>query len=117
MKRPIVALVALVLAVLVLAPNTGALPRGDHTTGTASRQRVRIIDNRFRPSSVTIDRGTVVKWKNRGTRTHTTTSNTGLWDSGSLLPGDTFRRRFRRRGTFRYHCTIHTSMRGTITVT
>jgi plastocyanin len=34
-----------------------------------------------------------------------------------MPPGDTFSRRFRSEGTFRYHCTIHASMRGTIVVT
>ena len=29
---------------------------------------------------------------------------------------DTFRRRFRRAGTFRYHCEIHAGMTATITV-
>lgn len=117
MKRSIVACAALLLMLVVLAPEVAARPAGDGPTGTTSRVRVRIVDNRFRPASITIDRGTVVKWKNRGSRTHTTTSDTGLWDSGSLSPGDTFRRRFRRRGRFDYHCTIHASMTGTIRVT
>ena len=78
--------------------------------------RVRIIDFAFRPRNLTIARGTVVRWANRGARTHTTTSNTSLWNH-TLAPGETFRRRFRRRGSFAYHCTIHPQMTGTITVT
>jgi plastocyanin len=79
--------------------------------------RVRIVDNAFRPRNLSIARGTVVRWVNRGDRSHTTTSDRSIWDSGTLSPGDTFRRRFRRAGTFRYHCEIHTGMTATITVT
>jgi plastocyanin len=113
MKRSFIACIALVVSLVVLAPNAGA--RGDHTTGTTQRVRVRIVDNRYRPASITIDRGTVVKWVNRGNNTHTSTSNS--WDSGRISPGDSFKKKFRRRGTFSYHCTIHATMMGTITVT
>jgi plastocyanin len=71
---------------------------------------------RFAPSSITIDRGTKVKWVNKGTLTHTTTANNGAWDE-TLGPGETFTRKFRRAGTFAFHCSIHPSMTGTITVT
>ena len=116
MKRSIVACAALLLMLVVLAPEVAARPAGDGPTGTTSRVRVRIVDNAFRPGRVTVDRGTVVKWVNRDNITHTTTSNSGLWDR-SLFPGDSFRRRFRQRGRFRYHCTIHANMTGRIIVT
>lgn len=105
-------------AVLVLASApVAAVPAAAlEPSGTVEVVRVRIVDNRFRPGSITVDRGTVVKWRNRGTNDHTTTSNGGLWDSGTLSPGESFRRRFRQVGTFRYHCEIHSTMRGTITV-
>ena len=113
MKRSLIVFVALVVAFVVLAPAAGA--RGDHASGTTPRVRVRIVDNAFRPGSISIDRGTIVKWVNRGDNTHTSTSNS--WDSGNISPGESFRKRFRRRGTFSYHCTIHSNMMGTITVT
>jgi plastocyanin len=116
-KRSLIACVALVVALVVVAPAAGA--RGDHTTGMAPRVRVRIVDQgtsgRFRPGSITIDRGTVVKWVNRDSQTHTSTGNS--WDSGNIAAGDSFRKRFRHRGTFAYHCTIHPNMLGTIRVT
>lgn len=116
MKRSVIASVALAVALSVPVPAAGA-SGGDRTSGAVTRVRARIVDFRFSPASITIDRGTVVKWKNRGDRSHTTTSNDGVWDSHTLAPGDTFARRFRQRGTFPYHCSIHTRMRGTITVT
>ncbi len=117
MKRSVIASVALIVALSVATPATGASRPGDHARGAVTRVRVRIVDFRFSPASITIDRGTIVKWKNRGGTSHTTTSNRGVWDSGTLTPGDAFRHRFRRRGTFAYHCSIHARMMGTITVT
>ncbi len=106
------------LALVVVAPPVAAHERATAAPrGATQVVRVRIVDRAFRPRSLTIDRGTVVRWVNQGAKNHTTTSTTGAWDSGTLSPGDTFRRRFRRTGTFRYHCTIHTEMTGTITVT
>jgi plastocyanin len=113
-KRSLIACVALVVALIVLAPEAVAGGRGDHARGGA-RARVRIVDNAFRPGRITIERGTVVRWVNVGSNNHTSTSN--AWNSGIISPGDSFRRRFRSRGRFRYHCTIHANMRGTIRVT
>ncbi len=73
-------------------------------------------DNFFRPRRLVVDKGTRVVWRNSGARPHTTTSNRGLWDSGTLQPGETFPRRFRKVGTFRYHCEIHDGMTGKIVV-
>jgi plastocyanin len=114
--RAAIRCLAVALFLVVIAPPVGALERGDRPRGATQVASVRIIDNAFRPRSLTIVRGTVVRWVNRGSRTHTTTSNTSLWDH-TLSPGDSFRHRFRRAGTFAYHCTIHSEMRGTITVT
>ena len=108
--------VAVALALVVLAPPVGASERGDGPSGATQVARVRIIDNAFRPQNLTVARGDVVRWVNSGDRTHTTTSNTGAWNQ-TLSPGDTFRRRFRQAGTFRYHCTIHSEMTARITVT
>lgn len=73
-------------------------------------------ENFFRPKTTRVDKGTRVKWVNRGSRPHTTTANSGKWDSGTLNPGESFARRFRKVGTFRYHCQIHTGMTGKIVV-
>ena len=110
---------AVVTMCLLLLSTTGvaaaARPRRE-PRGTTQVATIRIVDDRFRHGTITVDRGTVVKWRNTGQNTHTTTSDTGIWDSGNLSPGQTFRRRFRRTGTFAYHCAIHSTMHGTITV-
>jgi plastocyanin len=103
--------------VFVLALTAISIPAAADEPLGATRVRVRIVDNRFRPRNITIERGTRVRWVNRGSNPHTTTSNTGLWDSGTLSSGERFTRRFGRRGTFRYHCEIHPTMTARIIVT
>ncbi len=91
--------------------------REPRTVALASVERLRIVDFAFRPRRLEVPKGTRVRWVNRGDVSHTTTSTTGVWDSGVLQPGETFSRVFRTRGTFRYRCTIHPDMTGRIVVT
>ena len=123
MKRRIVRITTVALVVLALGlPANGAASQGrDAERGPlgAEVEKIKARDagpNRFRPASITVPRGTRIRWVNKGTLTHTTTSNTDLWDE-RLAPGQAFTRRFRQAGTFRYHCSIHPEMTGRITVT
>ena len=96
------------------ADDRGGRPDANGTRTTVVR--VRIIDFAFRPGRIEVARGSRVRWTNAGSVTHTTTSTTGVWDSGSLAPGEAFSRVFRSRGTFRYACTIHAGMTGKVVV-
>jgi plastocyanin len=60
--------------------------------------------------------GDSVTWINNDSTTHTSTSDGGTWDSGSIAPGRAFSQRFSAAGTFPYHCTLHPGMVGTIRV-
>jgi plastocyanin len=62
--------------------------------------------------------GTKVTWTNNDNIPHTATSDTGVWDSGTLNPGQSFSFQFTKAGTYPYHCTIHgaASMSGVIQV-
>jgi plastocyanin len=75
---------------------------------------VKIVDFAFQPKKAAIPQGTVVKWVNKGDEAHTVTSTTGKFDSGTLNPGDTFKRRFKKTGVFKYFCEIHPEMRGKV---
>ena len=89
---------------------------------------VGIQDFSFSQSPVTIAAGAAVRWTNSGPSAHTVTSNTGVWNSGSISPpsgggaygggsGGTYQRTFNTAGTYAYHCAFHPQMQGTITVT
>jgi plastocyanin len=73
----------------------------------------------FSPTQVRVRPGTKVTWVNcgaAGTDAHTSTSDTGVWDSSLLLPGKTFTQTFSTVGVFPYHCVPHPFMLGTVTV-
>jgi plastocyanin len=76
---------------------------------------VDIKDFQFAPATVTVNLGDTVKWTNKGAFTHTTTSNSGLWDK-TLAPGQFFSRAFNTEGAFNFHCSIHPSMTGSVIV-
>jgi plastocyanin len=59
--------------------------------------------------------GDTVNWTTCATVAHTSTSNSGLWDSGNLNPGQSFSFQFTTPGTFPYFCRLH-GHTGTITV-
>jgi plastocyanin len=101
------ALAALTLSVFALLP------------ARAATRDVRIDGFAFSPPELTVDVGDQVRWTNADPATHTVTADDGSgeqFDSGNLGPDDTFTHTFATPGTFAYHCDIHGSMRGSITV-
>lgn len=77
---------------------------------------VSIVDMSFSSDDVTISTGDSILWTNNDSVAHTVTSDTGAFDSGVLEPGDTYALDFDTAGTYSYHCSIHSTMTGTITV-
>ena len=71
----------------------------------------------FGPDEITVAAGTTVTWVNdEDAVPHTATSEDGVWDSGTLQPGDSFSFTFDVPGTYPYFCAIHPSMTATIVV-
>jgi plastocyanin len=73
----------------------------------------------FRADTVRIRPGGTVTWVNcedPEVDPHTTTSTTGVWDSGLLQPGESFAHTFPAAGTFPYFCIPHTFMQGAVIV-
>lgn len=69
----------------------------------------------YSPTEVTVAAGGTVVWLNRDGQAHTTVSDDNLW-STQINAGAEFSRTFSTRGKFEYHCTLHSGMRGSITV-
>jgi plastocyanin len=86
------------------------------TTPTPAQANVEISGFAFVPSTLTVSVGTTVTWTNKDSVTHTVTSNDNLFNSGDLANGATFQHAFNQKGTFDYHCSIHTFMTGKIIV-
>jgi plastocyanin len=83
-----------------------------------SVSNVTVEDFDFNPGvfGVSVPPGTTITWTNNGPTPHTTTSDTGEWDSGLLNAGDSFTHTFNDTGVFWYFCRPHPWMRGTITI-
>jgi plastocyanin len=86
-------------------------------TSAGGEVEVAITNFSFEPAQVSVPVGTTVKWTNKDNVPHTVTSATRDWDSGSLSIGQSFSHTFTQAGTFAYQCTVHPTMKGTITVT
>ncbi len=79
---------------------------------------VTITSAGYQPSTMQVKVGDIVTWANKDTASHTVTSDTaGLFDSGPISQGATFKFTFSQAGTFTYHSTSDPSMTGTVTVT
>ncbi len=120
-KITLLALAALVAAVVMTAGCTSSSntsPSSSPQVSTAGQNTVSMKNIAFNPSSLTINKGATVTWTNDDSTTHTVTSDTGLWDSGNLSPGQTYTHQFNDTGTFPYHCSSHVGqgMKGTIIV-
>ena len=68
------------------------------------------------PNPVTISVGGKVTWSNTDSTTHDVVADGGTFDSGRMGQNGTFDTTFQTKGTFTYHCSIHPSMVGTVTV-
>ena len=121
---------------VALAAACGGGGGGSSSSGNNPANQVAISDYVFMPNVLMVKAGTTVTWTNTGPSSHDTTSDTMVWDSGSLAPpsdsGDpygggsmgprSFSRVFDTPGTYAYHCAIHppplySGFTGTIVVT
>ena len=103
-------------------PDVSPYASGETTTtapapGAPSTQEIVIVDFAFGPNDVYVPSGTEVTFVNRDQGVpHTSTSDDGIWDSGSLGTGESFVHTFETPGTFTYFCSIHPSMTAKIKV-
>jgi plastocyanin len=74
--------------------------------------------NGFFPQKLTLVIGVnnSVYWVNDDYSVHTVTANDGSFDSGFIQPGGNFTYTFTTPGTYRYHCSVHVWMTGTVVI-
>jgi plastocyanin len=121
-KRGLWPAAVIVLLVACSSSNPGAPSGGGGGGGTSSvTVRIPLTDYggnetpSFMPVTATIPVGGSVSWSNQDSTGHTTTSDTGLWNS-NLGPGGSYQRTFPTAGTFSYSCTVHPGMTGQVVV-
>jgi len=106
----IAAALAFVTALVALAPVAAV------ATTTPPRGTVTIANDAFAPAVVHVRAGEKVTFVNSDDETHTVTSDTAVFDSGRLDEKQRYVYTFTKPGSYAYHCTIHTFMKGTIVV-
>lgn len=107
---------ALAVLVAMLGLTVGALAAPGEATTPSTDHQVSIVDFSFMPDRLRVRGGDSITWTNNGAAPHTTTAAGGVWDSGTLQPGDSFTFTPNASGRFRYRCQIHRQMLGLILV-
>ncbi|ULH17920.1 cupredoxin domain-containing protein (plasmid) [Deinococcus sp. KNUC1210] len=95
-------------------------PPATHAAHTAPQQSVtvKIGDNNFMPTPLSVAAGTTVTWVNTGKVTHNVSSvDLPAMRSASLHPGESYSYTFSTPGIFTYYCSYHEAMSATINVT
>ena len=71
----------------------------------------------FTPTSLTLAPGDSVVWVNKDIIPHTATSKkAGVFDSGAIAPGKSWKRTFKTAGVIDYFCTFHPTMKAKLEV-
>ncbi len=123
-RVPLIGLVILVTLLVGACSNSATTaPSAASPGGAPGAQSVTIQNFSFQPTSLTVRVGSTVTWTNKDGTGHTVTADDGSFKSNTIRTGTTydmtgtsFKQTFTKAGTYSYHCSIHTSMKGTITV-
>lgn len=88
-------------------PTAAATTVGGSPTVAVGEAEVELEDFQMVPQVLTVKVGTRVKFSNKDQAAHTVTSDTGLFDSGSLQKGEEFFYTFAQAGEYPYYCAPH----------
>ena len=86
------------------------------TPAGAADGAVKIGNFTFGPQELTVKSGTKVIWTNEDDIPHTVTSSTLAFKSKALDTDDSFSFTFTTPGSYKYFCSLHPHMTGTIVV-
>ncbi|MCU1456904.1 MAG: hypothetical protein JWL73_996 [Actinomycetia bacterium] len=71
----------------------------------------------FHPSSLKAKVGQKIKVTNKDSTAHTVTADKGAFDTKDIAPGKSKTFTVKKAGKYPFHCSIHTYMKATLTVT
>ena len=104
------------LQVLLLVAMAGVVSYAAAEAAPEGSTVVMAKDFMFAPTSLSVAAGSTVTWTNKDDEPHTVVSEAGLFRSAALDTNESFSFRFEKPGTYRYTCSIHPRMVGTIVV-
>jgi plastocyanin len=86
-------------------------------SGGGGSGSVSIANFKFSPASLTVTKGTKVTVTNKDSTAHTFTADNGKsFDTGDIDPNNSATVSAPAPGTYKYHCSIHPFMHGTLVV-
>jgi len=122
MKKTVVGLIVLLAlsCLFVLTKCVPNNPLGPGNNNNTATNQVVISGFAFSPAAITITKGETLTWKNDDSVAHTATADvvsafqftTGTIPSGMVSSPVAFT----QVGVFTYHCSIHPTMHGSVTV-
>jgi plastocyanin len=110
-----VRLIGLAVGALIAAAAAGTCPAQQLAAAPA---QITIDNFAFEPETLTVAPGTKVTWVNRDEEPHTVVSADKelRFKSPGLDTNDSFSFVFDKPGTYKYFCSVHTQMVGTVVV-
>lgn len=93
----------------------GGAASADDSARASRTSTVTIPAFKFQPATVTVSRGSKVRFSNTSGTTHTATRK-GSFNTGRIKSGNSATVQFNGKGSFAYHCSIHPFMKGKVVV-
>jgi plastocyanin len=96
---------------------SGATATTTATGGGAAQMKITVVikDFKYVADNVHVAVGGTVTWTNNDKQNHTATGG-GDFDTGTIKPGESKTVTFAKAGTFKYTCSFHPFMSGTVVV-
>lgn len=102
-----------------MSNSTSSSSTSSQSSQAVATDKVTIQNFAFSPAAITVKKGTAVTWTNQDSVAHTVQETDGQDGpkSSDLNQGASYTFTYNTVGTFKYHCSIHPNMIGTVTVT
>jgi len=116
--RSIERITAVTFAKCLIVLATLAFPALSLTASASEPEGAQVVikDFMFAPMAVKIKAGSRVTWVNKDDEPHNVVSDSGVFRSSAMDTDENFSFKFDKPGTYRFVCSIHPRMVGTITV-
>lgn len=90
---------------------------GASAAWAAAQMHEVVIDGmKFSPATLEVQQGDTVVWTNKDLFPHNATAENGAFRSDDLQPGQSWTYHADRKGVFPYFCSLHPTMKATLTV-
>jgi plastocyanin len=88
-----------------------AMLLGSFGVASAATSKVRAKGEKWRPVHTYIGRNDTVRWTNPTNKVHDVKAYGGGWSFSTVLdPGESAKRKFKQRGTFKFRCVRHSAI-------